>query len=443
MTRILFTMTKRYEFSHGIAIAIITIILFVPGYIFSQSQKTADYKSAYEAGEYAKALEIINKKLDEFYSTRVDNKRIPISFISLKKASKDAHLKMLFRDRKAEHFFIEDNPDLSTLHLFAARCHYKLSGLDQSLSHYVQSLRFKKVEDKMDDVIYYEIAQVYKKGGYFNAYINALETAAKLNRDNYSYSLELGKALYRTGMKKRAIHHLTRYINSADEKVAPELYLMLGNLHEDVAQYLETEKYYLKYLAAKPDDGFTHFALGHIAYMRTGNYALALQSFDRALKLLSESEIFRRSKIYEYKADIVLQELNFESAVEYYSETIKYQNKIGDDIKNMKTEIADVSMKIRNLKSSLLREENFDKYEEYENLLDTKGKKEIELRQVENEYNKLNAGKVRWNIAYSFERMEKFKEAIQYYRESIAMDYNSNEARKKIINLELKIKRGY
>jgi tetratricopeptide (TPR) repeat protein len=411
--------------------------------VASQNEATGEYRALYEAGSYAKALEIINRRLEEFYSTRVDNKRIPIGFITMKEASKKDELKTLFRNRKAEFFFIEDNPEMSVLHLHAARCYFKLSNLDYSLNHYIQALRFKKLEEKKDDMIYYEIAQVYKKGKYFNAYIRTLEQASSLNPDNYSYSLELGRELYRTGMKKRAIYHLSRYINAADEPVFPELYLMLGNLNEDIGQYLETEKYYIKYLEKKPDDGYVQFALGHIALMRTGNYPLALQSLDRALELLPENEIFRISKIYEYKADIVMQELDFESAVRYYSETIKYQNKIADDIRNRKSEIAELSIKIRKLKSSLLKEENFTKYEEYENLLDANGKKEIELRRTENEYNKLNAGKVRWNIAYSLERLEKLNEAVQYYRETIAFEYNPNQARKKIINLELKIKRGY
>ena len=53
--------------------------------------------------------------------------------------------------------------------------------------------------------------------------------------------------------------------------------------------------------------------------------------------------------------------------------------------------------------------------------MDEKGKKEIELRQIENEYNKLNAGKVRWNIAYSLERLEKYNDAIKYYRDAIVI----------------------
>jgi tetratricopeptide (TPR) repeat protein len=436
-------MRKRFLYSSAIAAFFISASALLPLPIASQNAAAGEYRALYEAGSYAKALEIINRRLEEFYSTSVDNKRIPIGFITLRETSKKEQLKTLFRNRKAEFFFIEDNPEISILHLYAARCYIKLSNLDYSLNHYVQALRFKKVEEKKDDIIYYEMAQVYKKGKYFNAYIRTLEQASSLNPDNYSYSLELGRELYRTGMKKRAIYHLARYINAADEPVSPELYLRLGNLYEDIGQYLETEKYYIKYLEKKPDDGYAQFALGHIALMRTGNYPLALQSLDKALQLLSENEIFRISKIYEYKADIVMQELDFDSAVRYYSETIKYQNKIADDIKNRKSEIAELSIKIRKLKSSLLKEENFTKYEEYENLLDTKGKKEIELRQTENEYNKLNAGKVRWNIAYSLERMDKLNEAIQYYRETIAFDYNPNQARKKIINLELKIKRGY
>src|SRR3990172_2846510 len=317
-----------YMFAFCVVCMALTPLFFpAPAY----SQKAPDeYKSLYDSGNCPKALEAINKKLEDFYTARVDNKRVQIRFITMKEAAKRADLKELFRNRKAESFFIEENPEISSLHVSAARCYFKLSNLDYSLNHYVQALRFKKVEKK-DDVIYYEMAQVYKKGKFFNAYVNNLETASSLNRDNYSYSLELGKALARTDQKKRAIVHLERYINSADEAVSSELYLMLGNLYEDIAKYLETEKYYIKYLEKKPDDGYIQFALGYLAFMRTGNYPLALRSFDKALQFLPEGEKFRISKTYEYKADIALQELDFDSAVRYYSETITYQDKISDE----------------------------------------------------------------------------------------------------------------
>ncbi len=409
----------------------------------AQNRESEEYINYFNNGNYIKSLEIINKKLDEFYSTRVEDKRIPTGFITMKDVSKEVDLKMIFRNRKVEPFLIEDKPGISILHLYAARNYFKLTNYDYSLNHYIQCLRFKKVEEKKDDIIYYEIAQVFKKGNYFNAYVNFLETASSLNMDNYGYSLELGRALYRTKMKKRAIYHLERYLSGADEPFSPELYLMLGNLYEDIGKYLETEKYYIKYLEKKPDDGNIHFALGHIAFLRTGNYPLALSSLEKALALLPEKELFKKSKTYEYKADIALQELEFEKAVLFYTETIKYQQKIGDEIKIKKSEITGLHERIRTLKSNLLKVENFEQYEEYENLMDEKGKKEAELRQIENEYNKLNAGKVRWNIAYSLERLEKLNEAIAYYRDAIAFDFNSNQARKKIINLELKIKRGY
>jgi len=426
-----------------IAIFLTAVSCLMPAPLTAQARDSEEYISYFNNGNYNKSLEIINKKLEEFYSNRVEDKRIPTGFITMKDVSKDVDLKMLFRNRKAEPFLIEDKPDISILHLYAARNYFKLTNYDYSLNHYIQCLRFKKVEEKKDDIIYYEIAQVFKKGNYINAYVNFLETASSLNMDNYSYSLELGRALYRTEMKKRAIYHLERYLSGTDEPFSSELYLMLGNLYEDIGKYLETEKYYIKYLEKKPDDGNIHFALGHIAFLRTGNYPLALTSLERALALLPEKEIFKKSKTYEYKADIALQELEFENAVRFYTETIKYQKRINDEIKAKKSEISGLKEKIRNLKSNLLKVENFEQYEEYENLMDEKGKKEAELRQIENEYNKLNAGKVRWNIAYSLERLEKLNEAIAYYRDAISFDFNSNQARKKIINLELKIKRGY
>lgn len=426
-----------------IIFSIIFLNNIAPSLILAQGNEAEDFISLFNNANYARSLDIINKKLDVFYSSRVADKRIPTGFITMKNISREVDLKMLFRNRKVEPFFIEDKPDISILHLYAARNYFKLTNYDYSLNHYIQCLRFKKVEEKKDDIIYYEISQVFKKGNYFNAYINWLETASSLNMDNYSYSLELGRALYRTGMKKRAIYHLERYLAGTNDQISPELFLMLGNLYEDIAKYLETEKYYIKYLEKKPDDGQIHFALGHIAYLRTGNYPLALQSLDKALQLLPEKELFKKSKTYEYKADIALQELEFDKAVQYYTETIRYQKNISEEITSKNKEINDLNERIRDLKSSLLKVENFEKYEEYENLMDDKGKKEAELHQIENEYNKLNAGKVRWNIAYSLERMEKLNEAIAYYRDAISFDFNSNQARKKIINLELKIKRGY
>lgn len=406
-------------------------------------QEAEEYVSLYKAGSYAKALEVIQKKLDAFYLTRVDDKRIPTGFITEREPSKEIDLTMIFRMRKAESFFIEDNPEVSSLHWYAGRCLFQQSNYLHSLNHYVQCLRFKHLAPKQDDVIFYEMALIYKKLNHVNGYLSALQEASSLNPDNYAYSHELGTFLYTSPHKKLAIHHLERYANGSDAPIPPSIYLMLGNLYEDIGRYLETEKYYLKYLEAKPDDGYIHFALAHTAIVHTGNLALAQRSLDRALQLLPESETFRRSKAFEYKADIALKNLEFEQAVRFYTATIDYQTRVRTEIEAKQNEITALNDTIRKMKSRLLQEENFDAYQEYETLLDHRGRKEAELRAIQNEYNKLNAGRIRWNIAYALERLERYADAIPYYREAIAFDYQANEARKKIINLELKIKRGY
>jgi tetratricopeptide (TPR) repeat protein len=421
----------------------IVCISWIALFSYTEGIAQEQYLQAYEIGDYKKTLELITRELNEYYASRVEDKRIPTGFITTRESVREIDLNLVFRNRKAEHFFIEDNPRLSQLHLYAARCHGHLSDYYHSMNHYIQALRYKNVEPKKDDVIYYEMARLFLKEKYFNAYIDALESAVSLNPENYTYSLELGKALYRTDKKKRAIHHLERYVRGSDTPISPDILLMLGNLNEDIGRFLETEQYYIRYLEAQPDDGNIHFALGHIAYHRTGNHSLALRSLDRALSLLPEKEVYKKSKSYEYKADIALQQLDFEDSVRFYLETVKYQELIATEIASKQQELKELNETIRGLKSLLLKEDIFEKYEEYEDLLDKKGMIETELRRIQNEYGKLNAGKIRWNIAYSLERLEKYSEAIPYYRSSITFDYNANEARKKIMNLELKIKRGY
>ncbi|MCU0846449.1 MAG: tetratricopeptide repeat protein [Spirochaetes bacterium] len=421
----------------------LTLAILLPfGPVFSQEKPVADYAPLYESGENKKSLEIIEKKLSGFYSKRVEDKRVPTGFITTRDIVKEIDLRELFRNRKARGFFIEDNSEIFNLHLYAGRNYYKLSKYDISLNHYIQSLRFKLIEYNKDDIVYYEISQVYKKTNQFNAYVNSLETAYTLNPGKNEYSLELGKALYNTSQKKKSAFHLERYIKSADD-FPPEIYLMLGNLNEDLGRYLETEKYYAEYLKKKPEDGHIQFALGHIAYLRTGNYQLAETCLNRALQRLPEAEIFRRSKSYEYKGDMAMNNLEFVEAASYYLETIKYQEMIESDIKQKREKIDELKNKINALKSFLLKEQDFDKYDEYETLLEELGKREIILKQRQNEFNKFNSGRIRWNIADSFERVEKLEEAMKYYRMAISFDYNSNDAREKITKIMLKIKRGY
>ncbi len=428
-----------------IALAVMTVLLIpLPEARLDAQEPLADYVALYSKGDYANAYEAIRKRLLAIYDTRVENKRVPTDFITAKKLEERVNINDLFRNRVAEGFFIERNIELYTLHLDAARCLFRLERLDESLNHYGQSLRFKELEPEKDDVILLEIADVYKKRGDNGAYARALEAAYSLNPRNHEYSLRLGTALYRTAEKKRAIFHLERYLQWKGDRVEdPGLYLMIGNLNEDIGRYLETVRYYREYLAAKPGDGYIHFALGHLAFTRTGDFDLARRSFDRALELLPEGEIFRRSKAYEYTADMAMKDLDFEKAIRLFGETIVFQDRIKKLLEEKDREIEKLSSDIRGVKTSLMKKPDFDTYNQYEFFLEEESRLRLERRERLYSYSKLNAGRVRWNIAECSERLGRLDDAMRYYRECIAFDYNSSRARDRIVKIQLKISRGY
>lgn len=420
--------------------AALIIIIFT---CFRLSAQDADFASLYEQGRYEDALRIVNGELDSFYSTRLEDKRIPSDFISMKSDKEDINLNLIFRYRKAKGFFIEDNPKLANLHVSAAACHAALGRRREAISNYTQALRFKNVELGKDDAIYYALSQIYKKAGQFEGYIAALESAFTLNPERYAYSLELGISLAPTTRKTKALYHLERYMNNTDDDIDPSLYLTAGNLNEDLGYYLNTQDYYQKYLSVKTNDGVIHFALGYIAFAKTGSHRLAASSFARALELLPEADIYHRSKAHEYTADMALSDLQFQKAIDHYGETIKYQEQVLERIKSGDAKIKEISERINLRKAEVLKDQNYESFKEYESLEEEKGKLALELNKQRRQYEMLNCGTVRWNTAWAYERIEEYQSAIEFYRQSISFDYRSNDSREKIIKLQLKIKRGY
>ncbi len=418
-------------------------IIFSPFILFAQERDS--YQSLYEKGEYEDALAEAIKNIDEHYSKRVDDTRVPSGYISLRNTGEDVDLIALFKNRKEKGFFIEDNPELSQLHLYAARCNSRLNKRKDALNHYVQALRFREIAYQRDDKIFYEIGEVFKSyqsPEFFRGYTYALEQAYSLDVNNYNYSYELGMALSSTREIKKALFHLERYVQAVSE--APgEVLLKIASLYDFSGKYIEAEKSYNRYLMLKPGNGEIHFALGYLAYSRTGNYSLAESSFQAALQHLSESDIYRRSKCFEYMGDMAFSNLKYEKASLMYISTIDYQNKIQANIDSVKAELVRIKAEVNVLKQDLIRNRDFEKYEEYEILQEDLGEKEREFENLKNSFNRLNPGKVRWNLAEINEKKDKYEEAISYYRESIKFDHKSREAREKIEKLQLKIKRGY
>lgn len=421
------------------------LILFSPININAQTE-SGNYKSAYNAKNYSKTLELINSRLTEYYLKRVEDKRIPEQMISILNVGEKTDLVQLFRKRKEKGFLIEDNPEMAELHLYAGRSLSAMNKKKDALNHYIQSLRFSKFEDMKDDVVYYEIAGIFKtmeEGIYFKGYTDSLEQAYIFNKNNYQYSLELGLALFRTEEKKKSAYHLERYVSLSDEKPDPSIYLKLASLYESIKNYLLAEKYYNEYLRNKSDDGAVHYSLGYLCYFHTGNYILAESSFNAALKLLRDDDLYRRSKSQEYLGDISYSNLRYNRSIELYLNVIKYQEMIQLKIDEKKKNLSEINEKIAIMKSDVIYKQDFNNFEEFEMLQDDKGKLETEIDNFKYQFNSMNPGKIRWNIAEIYTKTGKYENAIKYYREAIHFNYNANLSRDMITKLQLKIRRGY
>lgn len=430
---------------------IISLSLFLYASLYSVPEEK--YVTLYNNKQYDESLKEIDRVLSKYYGERVEAKRIPSEFISMDQNEDVVDLEKIHRNRKVKGFLIEKNLKMHKLHLYAGRIMFQKKKLDDSLNHYYQSLRYKNVENGIDDRVYYEISHIYltkyqrstqkDRYNYFIAYLHTLESAYYLNQTKYSYSLELGKALYRTSHKLKSVFHLVRYTDNTSDTIKPQIYFLIGNLYEDLKKYLKTEEYYVKYLKEKKDDGNIHFALGVLTVKHTGHYSLGARSLNKALELLPTGAIFRRSKSHELLGKIYFSNLEFNKALESYLKTVKYHDSIQNDIDVLQKEADEIQKRINKLKYLLLNEKAFDNYQEYQIMRKKKGRVDYKIDEKRKAYKKIHKGKVLWNIATIYERQEKYKDAIKYYRRAIYYEFKPNRCREKIIKLQLKIKRGY
>jgi len=421
------------------------VILFFPIINHAQTE-SGDFKTQYNSRDYIKSLESINVRLNEYYTRNVAERRIPEQMISILNVGEKTDLIQLFRKRKEKGFLIENNPEMAELHLYAARNLSALNRKRDALNNYIQSLRFSTYEDMKDDIIYYEISGIFKsldEGIYFKGYIDSLEQAYIFNKNNYEYSRELGLALFSTEDKKKAAYHLERYIEFSGDKSNPELFKKLASLYESIKKYMEAEKYYNEYLRYKPEDGAVHYSLGYLAYYHTGNYTLAESSFEAALRLLREDDLYRRSKSLEYLADMSYSNLKYSKSIDLYMNGIKYQDMIRERIDQKNRELSAINVQINNMKKEVIYKQDFNNYEEFEMLQDDKGKIESEIDNLKYQFKNMNPGKIRWNIAEIYTKKTKYEDAIKYYREAVHFNYNANQSRDMITKLQLKIRRGY
>lgn len=421
------------------------------------------YVSLFDQGKYKDAMDMINIRLNEIYSKRVGDKRVPSDFLSIEKTGDEADLIALFRNRKEKGFFIEENPELADLHLYAGKCSMKLGKKRDSLNHYVQSLRFRRITNERDDEIYFQISQVFKSmnsKAYFKGYVDALEQAYSLNSMKYEYSYELGLSLYTTTEQKKAIYHLERYL-SLSGKTDAEVLLKLANLYESIGNYLNAEKYYNEYLRLNPDDVNAIFGAGYIAYYRTGNYTLAEFMFQGVLQKGTVKDTYKLAKSNEYLGDMYYSNLKLDKAIKYYIDSTVFHVQAAQEVAAKEKEKAEIDGRINEIKMNIINNKDSMKYDdyknlldEYEGLLDEQGEIDSELQILKYNLKLLCPGKVQWSIALCYhkkgdradgmqEKKDNYSEAIRYYREAMREDYNTDKAREIILKLQLKIKRGY
>jgi len=450
---------KKLKTLHFI-IAVFIIIMSIEGYA---QDVEAGYEAELKAGNYQKALDQIIGRLNEIYSSRVTERRIPSDYLSFNSPGSEIDLIALFRGRQESGFFVEDNPELAELHVNAGMCYRLFGKRKDALNHYIQSLRFRRLENRRDDVIFYQISQVFKgmdSNIYFKGYIDALEQAYSLNSTKFEYSYELGMALVPTPEKKKAVYHLERFLSLSGQS-DPEVLLTIAGLYESMGRYLESEKYYNEYLRLKPEDFNIMFATGYNAFYRTGNFTLAEFMFQGVLQKAPAGDHFKRAKSNEYLGDMAMSDVKYDRAIDYYKNVIVIHTELEKKISVSESEKKEIDSRLNEIKGVLLNEKDLMKYDEYKNLLDDyesllseQGEKQSELDTIRFSLKQLGPGKVRWNMAQCYERKgdrsdgvtpkkENYSEAVKYYRESMKYEYNAGKARENIKKLQLKIKRGY
>jgi tetratricopeptide (TPR) repeat protein len=343
-----------------------------------------------------------------------------------------------------DNYYLETNPELHELHYFAGIAYRETGEYEKSISHLNDSLRYKKIEYKQDDRVFYELSKTYKELGSLTAYHNSLEFAFNMNPQNSTYSKELGISFYNTRKKEKAIYYLEEYISLVDDgEIDSDIYLKLAGLNIDKQKFLRTQDYYQQYLKKNDNDGQIYFALGDIAYQKTGNFKLALNSYSKALDFLDEDDLITRSRCHEYSADIFLKQLKYDNAITAYMNAIEIEELFVQKIDDKKVEIENLELKLDELKRELLKQNNYVKYNEYQFQSQELERMKYEKLQLDYQYTKFNPGERRWNLAVSFEQTNQLDNAVRYYQESIRFNYNPNKSRDRIKKIQLKIKRGY
>jgi len=431
---------QRIRLSAGLVL----LMLSVCNAFAQPAEGAEDYTQLMKDGYYIDALKSIDKQIDEYTSTHVADKEVPANFISFTALEEKQNINALFQKREIPVNFTEENPQMRRLHFDAGVCHEKSGNYLEALGHYNQTFLFKRIVPEEDAEVFYRISQVYQTMGHDSARLNELEIAHYLKPDEAVYIKELADGYYTRKEIKISIFYYEKYIDNMGDSLDDQtVYIKLANLNTNLEKYLETEKYYLLYLKKNPDDLDVQYALGTLAYRNTGHFDLALENFSRIKKGSKDLAQDKLAKINELAGDIFFKREKYNRAVEAYLAAIDIETAYRQKVEEKRSEIQKLEQQINERKAELLKKNDYVKYEEYQDMLQDKTRLSYDLMMMEYELRKYNPGKLRWQIAESYERMKDYEKSLDFYRKSIAENYRQNNARDRMTKIQLLLQRGY
>jgi tetratricopeptide (TPR) repeat protein len=364
------------------------------------------------------------------------------------KRAEDKEKKAIIRKREryqADIDLIEDNPDIFYLHLNLAYCKLNLSKYLEAIANFREARRYIIIlPDKKREYAFidHQIAISYRKLNRVDAYHEAMERAIKSDPDNPQYLKDLGLS-YQFQQTEMSIFYLEKYLrlkpdqeklNFTDKR--ENIYLILGGLYEKKERYLDTLKYYQKYLREMPGDGNIHFAAAFLAHKKTGNSAIALQHYQKALENLKPDEYKIKFQIQNLVGEIFYAEGEYHKAIQSFYDSRPHYQKIEEEVLNIHQKIDSIKEKMNQVKLDILRKHSRkaqDILERYSIELAGEKNREEKASQLREEY---KMAKIEWQIAQSFERLGDLEKSVIHYRRAMGKGYNQTTLNLHIQKLE-------
>lgn len=406
--------------------------------------------------KWSQCDKMITEKLADIYSLRVKSRVIPTDLIqtAIRKAEEKERKRLVRKAPriKSDIQLIEENSDIFFLHLNLAFCKLNRKKFLEAIGNFREAKRFivvKESQKKEYAFIDYQVAISYKALEKEEGYLESMERALKADPENPLYLRGIGYS-YRFRDTDKSIYYLEKYLKiqeangavvKGNKKKNQNIYLILSSLYEEKNRFLDTLKYYKKYLKDNPRDGDIHFATGFIAHKKSGNSQLALEHYQQAIQYLGPEEYKKRFQVYNLAGEIFFKEREYQKALQNFQNAKPYYAKIENEITDIYAKINSIKENMNRVKLEILRKHTRraqDTLEKFNFTLASERKKGQRAEILKRQY---DFGKIEWQIARSFENMGNLEESIRYYQLAIKKGFRKTELLQRIKKIEQNLNR--